>query len=365
MKEQSSVTTSTESPMMKKQSIITNRSEQMSRLLTPKQAREQTPVSDALAQRVAQQRESILRILRGDDKRLLAIVGPCSIHDPVSALEYAKNLSQLAREVKDNIYIVMRVYVQKPRTELGWQGFLLDPAMDGSGDINTGILATRDLMKAVAALDLPVATEYLTPMAETYLGDLVSWAAIGARSVESQLHRNFISGLSIPVGFKNSCSGSVDAAISALVTASHPQQYMGVDADGVVDLVRTNGNANCHVVLRGGSSGPNYDELSLVRAQDKLQRKDVMPGVIVDCSHGNSGKDYRNQSSVARSVVQSLQNEKLNIRGIMLESHLKAGKQKLRDPQQLVYGQSVTDCCIDWDETAALMQELATGARNG
>lgn len=344
---------------MKETTQLNKDCKEMNKLLTPEQAKQQAPLSGSLEKLVAEQRESVLRILRGEDKRMLVIVGPCSIHDPVSALEYAKKLSELANQLKENVCILMRVYVQKPRTELGWQGFFLDPSMDGNGDINAGILATRDLMKAVAALGLGVATEYLTPMAENYMGDLVSWAAIGARSVESQLHRNFISGLLIAVGCKNSRSGSVDAAISTLVVGSHPQQYLGVNHQGQADLIRTEGNPNCHVVLRGGSSGPNFDELSLVRVQDKLHRKDVMPGVIVDCSHDNSGRDYRNQSKVAQDVAESFKNKKLNVKGIMLESHLLEGKQKLRDPAQLVYGQSVTDCCIGWEETVETLKHLA------
>jgi 3-deoxy-7-phosphoheptulonate synthase len=344
---------------MKEHIVLNETDRQMNKLLTPQLARQQAPLTPALEERIAEQRDTVIRILRGEDKRMLAIVGPCSIHDPVSALEYAEKLSKLSNQLKNELVILMRVYVQKPRTELGWQGYLLDPAMDGSGDANTGIVATRELMKAVVSLGLGVATEYVSPTAEAYLGDLVSWAAIGARSVESQLHRNFISGLSIPVGCKNSRQGSVDAAISTLVAGSGQQQYLGVNNDGQVDLIRTAGNPNCHVVLRGGASGPNYDEFNLVRVQDKLQRKDVLPAVVVDCSHDNSGRDYRQQSTVAKSVLQSLQNPKLNVRGIMLESNLVEGKQKLRDPAQLVYGQSVTDCCMGWPETDELLRMLA------
>jgi 3-deoxy-7-phosphoheptulonate synthase len=231
--------------------------------------------------------------------------------------------------------------------------------MDGSGHPNTGIIATRELMKAVVSLDLAVATEYVSPLSEAYIGDCVAWAAIGARSVESQLHRNFISGLSIPVGCKNSRQGSVDAAASMLVASSHPQQYLGVNHEGIVDLIRTEGNANCHVVLRGGVTGPNYDALNLERVQHILQRKAVLPAVIIDCSHDNSRGDYRNQSIVAKAAVQSMKNKKLHVRGIMLESHLIEGKQKLGHVSQLIYGQSVTDCCIGWQETEKLLRLMA------
>jgi 3-deoxy-7-phosphoheptulonate synthase len=344
---------------MKESNPVNNYSSEENPLLTPKLAKQQAPLSYALEQRVAEQREAVLRILRGEDQRMLVIAGPCSVHDPVSALDYAKKLSELSKELKESLLVLMRIYVQKPRTELGWQGFLLDPSLDGQGDVNAGILATRELMGAVIELGLGVATEYLSPMAESYVGDLAAWAAIGARSVESQLHRNFISGLSLPVGCKNSRSGSIDSAISTLVVGSHPQQYLGIDANGQVALIKTSGNPNCHVVLRGGSSGPNFDELSLARLQDKLHGKDVMPAVIVDCSHGNSGSDYRKQSQIAREVAQSFQQKKLNVRGVMLESYLVEGKQKLVDPAALVYGQSITDCCLGWEDTAKTLRDLA------
>lgn len=331
----------------------------MNNLLTPKQTRKQAILTTALEQRVVEQREIVSRILSGEDKRLLVIVGPCSIHDPVSALEYAEKLSVLSHQLQKQMVILMRVYVQKPRTELGWQGYFLDPAMDGKGDVNAGIIGSRELMKAVVSLGLGVATEYVSPIAESYLGDLVSWAAIGARSVESQLHRNFISGLAIPVGCKNSRHGSVDVAISALIAASTPQQYLGMNHDGQVDLIRTAGNPRCHVVLRGGENGPNYDEPNLVRVQDKLQQKNVSPAIVVDCSHDNSAGDYRQQMVVARAVINSRHRSKLNVRGIMLESHLLEGEQNLQDMRQLVYGQSVTDSCLGWEDTDLLLRELA------
>jgi 3-deoxy-7-phosphoheptulonate synthase len=335
----------------------------MRRLLIPIEAKRQAPLTKILETRVQSQREIVLRILRGQDSRLLVIVGPCSIHDPISALEYARKLADITHALNNQLYILMRVYVQKPRTELGWQGFFLDPSMDGQGDANTGILATRELMKAVIALGLGVATEYVSPTVEAYIGDLVAWAAIGARSVESQLHRNFISSLAIPVGCKNSRQGSIDAAISALVAGLTSQQYLGIDQNGQVDLIQTAGNPNCHVVLRGGSTGPNYDELSLSRLQAKLETKTVMRAVLVDCSHDNSQGDYRQQSNVAMAVAESFKAKKFNVRGIMLESHLVEGKQPLRNLSDLIYGQSITDCCIGWDETVRTLCALAMKIR--
>ena len=337
--------------------------ETMQKLLTPAQAKERAPLSEALRSSVELHQKDICRILHGDDKRMLVIVGPCSVHDQTSVLEYARALSELAAELSDVMCIVMRVYVEKPRTELGWQGYLMDPTMDDRGDVNAGIVGTRELMKAITALGLPIATEYLTPTASDFLGDLVSWAAIGARSVESQLHRNFASGLSMPVGCKNARSGSVDAAISMMIAANNSQRYLGITQSGELDLITTNGNPHCHVVLRGGANGPNFDELNLARVQERLRERSVLAGIVVDCSHDNSGKDYTNQSRVALQVTQSFLASQLGVRGIMLESHLVEGKQVLENPADLVYGQSITDSCIGWGETDSTLRELAATIR--
>lgn len=327
-------------------------------LLTPQQLQQQLPLVADLAQQVDMQRATIKRILQGQDRRLLVITGPCSIHDPASALEYAAKLKGLAEQLQDKLYLVMRVYVEKPRTELGWQGYLLDPALDGSVHANEGLIATRRLMRSIVAMGVPVATEYLSPVTERYVGDLVSWAAIGARSAESQLHRNFISGLTLPVGCKNPTSGLLDAAIATLKVGMHPQQFFGVNTQGQLSLIKTQGNPACHLVLRGGATGPNYDELSLARAQEKLRQKELQElGLVVDCSHGNSGKDYRRQSAVAIAVANSFRKQSLGVRGLMLESHLVAGKQSMCEP--LVYGQSITDACLGWEETAATLHQIA------
>ncbi|GGI13955.1 phospho-2-dehydro-3-deoxyheptonate aldolase [Galliscardovia ingluviei] len=320
-------------------------------------------LTDAQLDVVAQSRNRIRDILHGRDSRLLVIVGPCSIHDPKAALEYAHNLAALRNQYEDDLEIVMRTYFEKPRTTIGWKGLINDPDLDGTFNIRKGMFLARKIMSDVLALGLPVATEWLDPITPQYLSDAVSWGAIGARNTESQVHRELASGLSMPVGFKNATDGSIKPAADSCYASSNEHHFLSINLDGQVIAAETKGNADCHVVLRGSSSGPNYDEASVQEALAQLRASHAGSagehGVVIDAAHGNCGKDEVVEAQVIENIAQRLAAGEQGITGIMMESFLVAGNQKPAPLDQLTYGQSVTDRCVPWDKTAQLLEVLA------
>ncbi|KAF1054481.1 MAG: Phospho-2-dehydro-3-deoxyheptonate aldolase, Tyr-sensitive [Stenotrophomonas maltophilia] len=332
-------------------------------LPTPAELRQRQPLSAALAHRVQQDRQAIRDVLDGRDPRLLVVVGPCSLHDPVSALEYADRLAELAPQVSDQLLLVMRAYVEKPRTTIGWKGLVYDPKLDGSGDMAEGLALSRQLMLGMLERGLPVATELLQPLVAGYFDDLLGWAAIGARTSESQVHREMVSGLDLPVGFKNGTDGSIGIATDAMRSATHPHQHFGIDASGRPSLVQTQGNPDTHLVLRGGNGGPNHDAESVARIRAGLERQGLAPRILVDCSHANSGKDPARQPAVLSDVLDQRLAGDDSLRGVMLESHLFDGCQPLSG--ELRYGVSITDGCLGWSGTRALLQDAARRLRQG
>ncbi len=332
-------------------------------LPSPADLRQRLPLSAALAAQVHTQREAIRAVLDGSDSRLLVVVGPCSLHDPISALEYADRLAALAPEVGDQLLLVMRAYVEKPRTTIGWKGLVYDPQLDGSGDMAGGLELSRRLMLAMLERGLPVATELLQPLVAGYFDDLLGWAAIGARTSESQVHRELVSGLDVPVGFKNGTDGSLSIACDAMRSAAHPHQHFGVDALGRPALVETDGNPDTHLVLRGGHSGPNHDVASVAVARASLQKQGIAARIMVDCSHANSGKDPLRQPAVLRDGLDQRLAGDASLRGVMLESHLFDGCQALS--AELRYGVSITDGCLGWSGTEAMLREAAERLRGG
>lgn len=330
-------------------------------LPSPALLRQRLPLSASLDECVRDHRKAIRAVLNGDDPRLLVVVGPCSLHDPVSALEYAARLAELAPQVSDQLLLVMRTYVEKPRTTVGWKGLVYDPRLDGSGDMAEGLQVSRRLMRDILAIGLPIATELLQPLAAGYFDDLLSWAAIGARTSESQIHREMVSGLDLPVGFKNGTDGSLGIACDAMRSAEHPHQHFGIDELGHPALLSTSGNGDTHLVLRGGHSGPNFDEDSVAKARDTLQREGIAPRIMVDCSHANSGKDPLSQPAVLASIIDQRLAGDSSLRGVMLESHLFDGCQPLSG--KLKYGVSVTDGCLGWAATEAILRQAADRLR--
>ncbi|ACF14512.1 phospho-2-dehydro-3-deoxyheptonate aldolase [Chloroherpeton thalassium ATCC 35110] len=328
------------------------------RLISPRALKNELPTTDAANEIVVEARQVVQNIIDKKDDRLLAIVGPCSIHDVAAAKEYASKLAKLHKELKDKVYILMRVYFEKPRTTIGWKGFINDPHLDDSYDMQFGLRAARQLLTEITEMGLPTATEFLDPITPQYIDDLVSWAAIGARTIESQTHREMASGLSMPVGFKNSTDGRLQVAIDAMRSAMHPHNFLGIDQDGKTSIIQTTGNSSGHIVLRGGSSRPNYDPESINEAADKLQKADLAPAVMVDCSHANSGKKYERQEPVWQSILDLFIAGNPYIIGMMLESHLKEGNQPIpADLSKLIYGVSITDECISWETTERLLRE--------
>jgi 3-deoxy-7-phosphoheptulonate synthase len=328
-------------------------------LPAPQDFLQDLPITDAVARAVSRNREEVAAVLSGRDKRLLVIAGPCSIHDPAAGQEYAARLVEAAERFRDRLLIVMRVYFEKPRTTVGWKGMIYDPHLNGSCDIGHGLRVARRFLLTVGEMGLGAATEFVDPITPQYIADLVAWGAIGARTAESQTHREMASGLSMPVGFKNGTGGSVQLAVDGVVTARAPHAFLGVDGGGRASVVNTAGNPNCHIVLRGGSRGPNYDDRAVADAVDRLKKAGVTPRLVVDCSHGNSEKDHNRQPAVFKEVLRQRLAGNENIAGIMLESHLFPGAQKLdeRDPSSLKYGLSITDACIGWQETDALLAD--------
>jgi 3-deoxy-7-phosphoheptulonate synthase len=329
-------------------------------LVSPEELRSELPISSFAAETVASTRDTIRAILRGDDRRLLAVVGPCSIHDVDAAREYAERLSPVRDEFSAELVVVMRAYFEKPRTTTGWKGLINDPHLDGSHDMAMGLRLARKLLLELAERGLPVATEMLDPVTPQYLAELVAWTGIGARTSESQTHREMASGLSMPVGFKNGTDGSIAPAVNAIRSASQAHRFLGIDRFGRVSMVTTTGNPDCHLVLRGGSSGTNYDAQSVEAAARTLELAGVCSRVMVDCSHGNAQGDYRKQLDAADAVVSQVAAGNTRLMGIMIESNLVAGKQNFPAPDgRLVYGQSITDGCVDFARASTTLRQLA------
>jgi 3-deoxy-7-phosphoheptulonate synthase len=329
-------------------------------LPTPQQVKEALPLTEGAEQTVLRGREVVRRILDRQDHRLLIVIGPCSIHDIKAAKEYAARLKRLAEEVSDTLYLVMRVYFEKPRTTVGWKGLINDPFMDDSFHIEKGLYLARGLLLDLAEMGLPTSTEALDPITPQYLSDLITWTAIGARTTESQTHREMASGLSTPLGFKNGTDGSLTVAINALQSAARPHHFLGINQEGQCAVFRTRGNRYGHIVLRGGNGRPNYDSVSIAMAEKELKAAGLPVNIAVDCSHGNSNKDPSLQPLVAENCVNQILEGNQSIMALMLESHLHAGNQAIpADLAQLKYGVSVTDSCIDWETT----EKLLRGAR--
>ena len=319
------------------------------------------PKTETQADFVVRARRDIHRLIFTDDKRFLLIVGPCSIHDLASGRDYARRLSALSREVSDRVMVVMRVYFEKPRTTVGWKGLIMDPHLDGSHDIAAGLRLARSFLRDVIDLGLPTATEFLDPITPQYMADLVCWGAIGARTTESQTHRQMASGLSMPLGFKNGTDGTLQAAVNAIRAASQPQTFLGINLDGSASAVVTRGNPACHVVLRGGAAGPNYSPAHIAQVEAALAKAGLARSVVVDCSHDNSAKKPELQPDVLRAVMDQVAAGNASIMGAMIESNLAAGNQPFPQPKEkLLRGVSITDGCIDWTTTEALIRELHT-----
>src|SRR5256885_678004 len=332
-------------------------------LVPPSILLEELPLTEPGSQVIARARDEIIRILNGDDDRLIAVVGPCSVHDPAAALDYAGRLQEQAVALAGDLRIVMRVYFEKPRTTVGWKGLINDPYLDGSFKVNEGLRLARRLLLDLVGLGLPSGCEFLDPISPQFTSDTVSWGAIGARTTESQVHRELASGLSMPIGFKNGTDGGVQIAIDAVRAAAHPHRFLGVTEQGLAAIVSTGGNQDCHVILRGGESGPNYDTASVQKAASAMRAAGITPRLMIDASHGNSSKDYRRQPAVVHDVATQVAEGERAIVGMMMESFLVDGRQDLIDPAALRYGQSITDACMGWDMTAPTLAELADAVR--
>ncbi|WPC67353.1 3-deoxy-7-phosphoheptulonate synthase [Rhodoferax ferrireducens] len=331
-------------------------------LLSPAQLHDDVPASVRATQTVTTARQAVAGILSGRDPRLLVVVGPCSIHDIAAAKDYAQRLKALADELADQLFIVMRVYFEKPRTTVGWKGLINDPHMDDSFDIEEGLHIARRLLVDLNEMGLPCGTEALDPITPQYLGDLIAWSAIGARTTESQTHREMASGLSSPVGFKNGTDGDLDVALNGMLSAAQPHAFLGINGDGQVALTQTRGNAFGHLILRGGAV-PNYDSVAVAQAEAALRAAKLPVNIVVDCSHANSRKNHALQTLVLKDVVGQILDGNRSIKGVMLESNLFEGNQKLARPQDLRYGVSITDACLGWDSTAASLREAAERLR--
>ena len=339
------------------------RIENLRPLIPPAILMEELPLVEQGSAVVAQAREAISRILRGEDDRLVLIVGPCSIHDPIAGREYAKRLQKEAEQHQGELCVVMRVYFEKPRTTVGWKGLINDPHLDGSFVINEGLREARRFLLDVTEIGLPAGTEFLDPITPQFIADLVSWGAIGARTTESQVHRELASGLSTPVGFKNGTDGTVQIAVDAIRSSAHPHHFLSVTKQSVAAIVETKGNEDCHVILRGGASGPNYSAERVAEVARRLEQSGLRPRVMIDCSHANSGKDYRRQPEVAHDVARQVSEGSRVIFGVMMESFLVDGRQDMESGSPLTYGQSITDACINWESTQPLLAELAEAVR--
>jgi 3-deoxy-7-phosphoheptulonate synthase len=329
-------------------------------IIAPADLRQVFPITEKGSEFVSTSREQIKNIIKGKDPRLMVVVGPCSIHDPKAALEYGERLARLAREVSDQLFLIMRVYFEKPRTTVGWKGLINDPDMNGSHLISKGLGVARGLLCRMTELELPVATEMLDPITPEYLADMLCWGAIGARTTESQTHRELASGLSVPIGFKNGTDGNLQIAIDAMIAALHSHSFLGINREGLTSIIQTTGNPDVHIVLRGGKK-PNYYPDDIRKTEEMLEKNNLFPTIMVDCSHGNSEKDHEKQPLVMASVIDQIEAGNRSISGVMVESFLEAGNQPLpKDPQDLAhlkYGVSITDKCLDWETTERMLRE--------
>lgn len=332
-------------------------------VIPPETLHDEFPVDEVSSELVHGARELIQKILKAEDDRVLVVVGPCSIHDPKAALEYAKKLKPLIDELSDSLCIVMRVYFEKPRTTVGWKGLINDPDLDDSYHINKGLRLGRGLLLDLARQGVPTGTEFLDLISPQYIADLVSWGAIGARTTESQGHRELASGLSCPIGFKNSTDGGFKIAIDAVHAASSPHVFMSLTKKGHSAIFSTTGNEDCHIILRGGAR-PNYDKESIQHASEQLEKNGLKANLMVDCSHANSNKDYRRQTDICRNVAGQIADGDERIMGLMIESHLIEGRQDVIPGKELTYGQSITDACISWEDTETLLRELADAVKS-
>ena len=332
-------------------------------LIPPAILMEELPASEADTQLIAEARADVARIVTGEDDRIVVVVGPCSIHDPEAGLEYAKRLKPVADALRADLKIVMRTYFEKPRTTVGWKGLINDPKLDGSFSINLGLRVARKFLLDVVQLGVPTATEFLDPISPQFVADLVSWGAIGARTTESQVHRELASGLSMPVGYKNGTSGDVQIAVDAVRSSAAPHRFLSVTKQGLAAIVSTRGNKHCHVILRGGRTGPNYSAEAIAEAGVSLSKAGLRPALMVDCSHANSQKNHQNQVRVGESLSAQVSAGSQAIFGVMLESNLVAGRQDVVPGQPLTYGQSITDACLGFDETTPVLEQLAAAVR--
>ncbi len=330
---------------------------------SPQEVHAEYPITDQAAETIFHTRQAIHRILHNEDDRLLVVVGPCSIHDTKAALEYAEHIKQVRDTHEDDLLIVMRVYFEKPRTTVGWKGLINDPHLDGSFDINTGIRKARKLLLDINNMGVPAGTEFLDLITPQYIADLVSWGAIGARTTESQGHRELASGISCPIGFKNSTNGGFSIAIDAINAASHPHHFLSLTKEGKSAIFETSGNEDCHIILRGGSDKPNYDAESVAKAVQKLEEAGIQSGVMIDFSHANSLKQHQRQIEVGKDVAAQIAAGNTAIKGVMIESHLREGRQNNEPGKPLEYGVSITDACISWADTEPLLDTLAQAVR--
>lgn len=339
------------------------RIESLRPLIPPAILMEELPVSEADTLLIAEARAEVARIVTGEDDRLVIVVGPCSIHDPAAGIEYAKRLKTVADELRGDLKIVMRTYFEKPRTTVGWKGLINDPKLDGSFSINLGLRVARKFLLDVVQLGMPTATEFLDPISPQFVADLVSWGAIGARTTESQVHRELASGLSMPVGYKNGTSGDVQIAVDAVRSSAAPHHFLSVTKQGLAAIVSTRGNQHCHLILRGGRTGPNYNAEAIAEAGAALSKAGLRPSLMVDCSHANSQKNHKNQVRVGESLASQVGSGSQAIFGVMIESNLVEGRQDVVAGKSLMHGQSITDACLGFDETVPVLEQLAEGVR--
>lgn len=333
-------------------------------IIAPADLRQVLPMSENGREFVSRSREKIKEILLRRDRRLMVVVGPCSIHDTEAAVEYAKRLSALSRRVDDQLMLVMRVYFEKPRTTVGWKGLINDPGMDGSHNISKGLGIARGLLCKLTDLEVPVANEMLDPITPEYVADLISWGAIGARTTESQTHRELASGLSFPIGFKNGTDGNLQIAIDAMISSRAPHSFLGINREGRASIIQTTGNPDVHIVLRGGSRKPNYMPEDITHTEEILKKNGLFPTIMVDCSHGNSNKDFRKQPEVLEQIITQVVAGNQSVSGLMIESNLEEGNQKVpADHSQLKYGVSITDACINWETTEKILMEAHSRLR--
>lgn len=339
------------------------RIDQIRPLIPPAIIMEEIPATDEQMALTARAREAAARIIEGEDDRLLVIVGPCSVHDPGAALKYAEKLKRVADDLAEDLLIIMRTYFEKPRTTVGWKGLINDPNLDGSFSINQGLRVARTFLRDVVDLGMPTGTEFLDPISPQFVADLVSWGAIGARTTESQVHRELASGLSMPVGFKNGTGGNVQIAVDAVSSAAHPHHFLSVTKQGLAAIVSTRGNQQCHVILRGGKTGPNFDAEHVQHTLNLLEKAGVDRGIMVDCSHANSQKDHANQPKVAAALASQIADGNRGLIGTMIESFLEGGRQDASPGKPLAFGKSITDACLSFDETLPVLKDLAQAVR--